>query len=198
MVFLMETMIDKKKLQIVREKCGFLSVSALVMLVYWGLCLWWSGLNVKMISFSTHHVAVKVCEDDNISVWVVVGVYGWPAMENKHLTLDLMLSIKSSTFLPIIFFGDFNEILHASEKDDGVMRSDRCIDAFRNAVDLCEIRDLGYHGGKFTWRRGNDLNHVIRERLDHFLANEDCGNLFPNFEVCHYPIYKIGSCTHCN
>ena len=46
--------------------------------------------------------------------------------------------------------------------------------AFQNAIDDCEIRDMGFLGDKFTWHRGR-----IRERLDRGLVNEAWANLFP-------------------
>lgn len=41
---------------------------------------------------------------------------------NKHHTWALMREIRNSTSLPIIFFGNFNEIIYASEKDGGATR----------------------------------------------------------------------------
>lgn len=97
-----------------------------------------------------HHVFVEVCDGNNTPVWATVGIYGWPETENKHMTWSLMRSLKASSSLLIIFFRDFNEILHVSEKEGGVVRWERLIDVLCDAIELCELRDLGFRGSPFT------------------------------------------------
>ena len=191
LVFTMETKIDSKKLNMVKEKCGYSDGLCLSSVgLSGGMGFWWKDLNVRVISFSAHHVCVEVSDELDVPIWVAVGVYGWPEHSNKHLTWSLMKDLKRSTSLPIIFFGDFNEILHASEKDGGVDRRESRMDAFREAVELCDLHDLGYQGSTFTWCRGNDPNTIIRERLDRFLACDEWGSLFPHTWVRHFPIYR--------
>lgn len=47
--------------------------------------------------------------------------------------------------------------------------------AFRTAVEECNLSDFGYVGEKYTWHRGR-----IRERLDRALSNEAWNNKFQN------------------
>lgn len=63
-----------------------------------------------------------------------VGIYGWSGASNKHLTWPLMKEARSSCSSPMIFFGDFNEILHASKKDGGAVRRECIMDAFRVTI----------------------------------------------------------------
>lgn len=119
-VFLMETMIDSKKLQLVKEKCGFTDGICLSSAgLSGGIGFWWQDLDVRVKSFSAHHVLAEVCDEGDVPVWVAVGIYGWVDAASKHLTWSLMRSLKDTTSLPILFFGDFNEIPHASEKEGG-------------------------------------------------------------------------------
>ncbi|XP_021836918.2 uncharacterized protein [Spinacia oleracea] len=190
-VFLMETMIDSKSLERVRNICGFSE----------GICLssagnsggigfWWRDINVSTSSFSSHHFSADICDQDNVAIWRAVGVYGWPEQENKHKTWSLMANITASSELPCLFFGDFNEILSSIEKEGGVVREEKWMDAFRGAVDVCGLRDMGYKGSCFTWKRGKTPETFIRERLDRFLADTEWCNLFPHFSVRHFPIYS--------
>lgn len=64
------------------------------------------------------------------------------------------------------------------------------MDAFRETVDLCDVRDLGFRGCSFTWRRGNEEGSMVRERLDRFLASEEWCSLFSHHWVQNYPIYR--------
>ena len=190
-VFLMETMVDAKKLKLAQGKCGFSE----------GLCLssrglsggigfWWRDINVHVRSYSAHHVTAEIRDNDNEVLWTAVGIYGWPEQHNKHLTWALMKEIRGLNMGPIIFFGDFNEILYASEKEGGAVRREYLMDAFRETVDVCGVQDLGFKGVRFTWKRGNEEGSMIRERLDRFLASDDWGAMFPHSSVRNFPIYK--------
>ena len=89
-----------------------------------------------------------------------------------------------------MFFGDFNEIVSLEEKEGGVPRSERLMDAFREAIDDCGVKDLGFKGSRFTWQRGNSPSTLIRERLDRMLGDDEWCNLFPSWEVAHLPRYR--------
>ena len=49
--------------------------------------------------------------------------------------------------------GDFNEILHLGEKVGGTLRPEGHMRSFREAVNRCNLRDMGYVGSDFTWSR---------------------------------------------
>lgn len=42
---------------------------------------------------------------------------------------------------------------------------------FRESMDMCKLRDIGFVGDMFTWRRGKQATNGIRERLDRFVVN---------------------------
>ncbi|XP_010694404.1 uncharacterized protein LOC104907208 [Beta vulgaris subsp. vulgaris] len=190
-VFLMETMIDKQALEKVKQKCGFVNGICLDSVgLSGGMGLWWNDVNVTVRSFSMHHVAVDVCDDNDDVLWRAVGVYGWPDTANKHQTWQLMRRLCAGDDTPMMVFGDFNEITSLNEKFGGAIRGENHMDAFRNTIDDCELRDLGYKGSVFTWQRGNSMATLVKERLDRFLANNGWMAMFPYSEVIHFPIYK--------
>jgi hypothetical protein len=47
--------------------------------------------------------------------------------------------------------GDLNDILYQFEKEGGRTRAVNCMQAFRDAIDDCNLTDMGYIGDKFTW-----------------------------------------------
>uniref|UniRef100_A0A803NDI2 Uncharacterized protein n=1 Tax=Chenopodium quinoa TaxID=63459 RepID=A0A803NDI2_CHEQI len=75
-----------------------------------------------------------------------------------------------------------------TEKEGGVPRCDRLIDAFRDVVNMCSLRDLGFKGSIFTWERGRTRQTYVRERLDQFLADVGWCSMFPETEVRNLPI----------
>lgn len=189
-VFVMETMIDSGKLEKIRNSCGFREgVCISSEGNSGGLGFWWRDLKVETNSLSRHHFSADICDFNDTPVWRAVGVYGWPERENKHKTYSLLSSIKSSSSIPCVMFGDFNEIMSQDEKKGGNPRSERAMDAFRGAIDGCGLCDLGYRGSWFTWKRGKTIATFVRERLDRFLADMNWCNIFPHFSVKHLPIF---------
>ncbi|XP_021771467.1 uncharacterized protein LOC110735585 [Chenopodium quinoa] len=173
----------------VRRKCGFTEgVEVSSSGRAGGLALWWRDIMVNMISFSQNHIAVDVVGTDNNPVWRAIGVYGWPEKEHKHKTWSLLKNLYNSYEYPVVFFGDFNEILTEDEKVGGVPRAERCMDGFREAMDSMGVRDLGFKGCKFTWQRGLSVSNLVRERLDRGLASGGWCTLFPGASVINSPI----------
>ncbi|KAL2933763.1 Histone-lysine N-methyltransferase H3 lysine-36 and H4 lysine-20 specific [Bienertia sinuspersici] len=184
-------MIDSQKLEHVRRLCCFTD----------GLCLgndgnsgdmglWRYGINVVVETYSRHHISVNVIDEWGNIAWKALSIYGWSGFSDKHLTWQLMKDLGSNCTAPIIMFEDFNEIVSTSEKEGGAMRSEKHMDGFREVIDKCQLRDMGFKGNIFTWQRGNSLRTWVRERLDWFLASEGWCELIPNTEVIHFPIYR--------
>lgn len=123
MVFLKESMVDKGKLERMRNKCGFTEGLSLDSARNsWGIDLWWRDMNVTLVSFSTRHTLVDVREEsDNPRSWYACEVYGWPDRPNKLRTWELIRRITDEVRGPLFFLGDFNEILINNEKEGGGM-----------------------------------------------------------------------------
>ena len=81
--------------------------------------------------------------------------------------------------------GDFNEILFLDEKLGWLDRPKRKILSFRDALDYCRMKDLGFNGYPFTWcnRRSSDQNTWIR--LDRDVATIDWILRFPTTRIHH-------------
>ncbi|XP_074282427.1 uncharacterized protein LOC141606944 [Silene latifolia] len=186
----METMIRDRELAKIRSKCGYSS----------GLCLssrgrsgglgfWWKNIDAELISYDKNHVMVEVKNASGEPEWRAVGIYGWPDAESKHLTWRMIRSLRRSSTIPIILFGDFNEIISLNEKEGGKDRREAQMDAFREALDDCALLDLGYRGSIFTWKRGNSPETLIRERLDRAVATMEWREMYPSATTFVYPLY---------
>ncbi|XP_021730608.1 uncharacterized protein LOC110697550 [Chenopodium quinoa] len=185
-VFLMETKSNSSCLIKLQKRCGFGNG------VYvdsnertGGLCLWWRECSVELVSKSEHHIEANVCNSNGVALWRAMGIYGWPEVENKCKTWDLMRTLKKNCTIPYIMYGDFNEILYQTEKDGGPARRECAMEAFRSAISDCGLHDLGYKGSVFTWQRGRSIETLVRERLDRFLGDNEWCVKFPQFSVRH-------------
>ena len=79
-----------------------------------------------------------------------------PNWDQKDQTWEAMRSLKNrdTNSLPWLAVGDFNEILCHHEKEGGRARLQRHLQAFHDALDDCELTDIGYIGDIYTWHRG--------------------------------------------
>lgn len=81
--------------------------------------------------------------------------------------------------------GDLNEILFRHEKLGGIPRLQSKMNAFREAIDVCRLFDLGYSGRSFTWTNGQSGRANIQERLDRCLGNLAWTTRFPSHKIEH-------------
>ncbi|XP_073046024.1 uncharacterized protein [Primulina eburnea] len=111
-----------------------------------GLALFWHELAaVTTKSYSNGHIDCIVHESEQ--VWHFTGIYGHPDTHMRHFSWELLQCLKDIAELgdlPWIVGGDFNEICYDSEKLGGNKRVARQMQAFREALELCELQDL--HG----------------------------------------------------
>ncbi|XP_021732392.1 uncharacterized protein LOC110699204 [Chenopodium quinoa] len=56
---------------------------------------------------------------------------------------------------------------------------------FREAMDVCQLRDLGFRGQWWTWERGVTVATRVQERLDRYLATSSWIRFYPCAYVEH-------------
>lgn len=82
-------------------------------------------------------------------------------------------------------FGDFNEIMYDHEKQGGNVRRDREMRDFRECLERCGLRNLGFVGHNFTWSNKQSGDGNIQERLDRAVATDSWGTRFTTARVTH-------------
>ncbi|XP_004309357.1 PREDICTED: uncharacterized protein LOC101301924, partial [Fragaria vesca subsp. vesca] len=70
------------------------------------------------------------------------------------------------------------------EKEGGQIRAEKQMDRFREALNVCDLKDLYFTWPYFTWR-GNRHGEEIKERLDRFVVNRTWLQMFPASKVTH-------------
>lgn len=191
LVFLSETMISSNASKNVKSRLGFdcaFGVSSVGKAG--GLCNFWNSNNISfdLVSYSQNHICGDVLMG-TVS-WRFVGLYGWPGTSDKHKTWLLIKTLCDAYDGPILIGGDFNEILNYEEKEGGADTERRAIAGFREVMDDCNLRDLGYEGQWYTWERGITVATMVRERLDRYVSNNSWLSLFPDITVEHMVRFK--------
>jgi hypothetical protein len=113
--------------------------------------LWRNGIDLTVKSLSKYHIDAVIKGEDGISWWFT-WIYGESKNDEKEKTWEIMRELKGKMDLPWMMCGNFNEILFGYEKDGGggALRSERCMEKFKQALEDCSLHDLGFVGDVFT------------------------------------------------
>lgn len=83
-------------------------------------------------------------------MWRLTGIYGESKSEEKNKTWLLLRIFKDRSNLLWVCCGVFNEILFNCEKEGGPSRADNYMLNFQQALEDCDLHDLGFVGDPFT------------------------------------------------
>ena len=135
-----------------------------------GLALFWKkGVELDVESSSINHIDVlinKIKEDG----WKFIGFYGEPAAQRRMESWNLIRDLHGRFSVPWLCAGDFNDITRTHEKKGGRLRPYSQMKNFREALDECDLVDLGYTSSKFTWFKNFANGVAVWERLDRALG----------------------------
>ncbi|KAK3189708.1 hypothetical protein Dsin_029269 [Dipteronia sinensis] len=115
-----------------------------------GLCLFWTDrVRIDLLSFSQFHIDVQV-KSHVSKIWRLTRFYGNLEAEQRCHGWTLLRRLRGMSQLPLLCFGDFNEILRDCEKVGDVLMNMHMMDDFRETLDWCELSDMGFKGPFFT------------------------------------------------
>nr|XP_023885100.1 uncharacterized protein LOC111997259 [Quercus suber] len=187
LVFLMETKINKEKVEKVRDQCNFN--------FNWvvpsegkggGLALFWKeGIEVEIIDADQSHIDALVKGGVATDWWHLTGFYGALETSRRDASWALLKVIRDRSTLPWLAIGDFNELVSDSEKEGGSSRPRRHMKNFADTLNWCGLRNMGFVGPRFTWLYQSVNGFQIRERLDRAVASLACCARFKEARVYH-------------
>lgn len=112
---------------------------------------WNHNLDFEVICFSKSIIHGRVHKSLNNSMdWYLTGVYRHIKTTRMVDFLDELRLIKNREGFSWLAIRDFNKILTNEEKRGGIPHSERQMENFRQALDKCELRDMGFKGTIFT------------------------------------------------
>ena len=146
--------------------------------------LWKEDIRLDVFKYSDNQISAWVTESDGFR-WQLTRFYGWLETKDRFKSWILLCHISSYVDGAWMCIGDFNEMLCSTEKLNSRPVSSRQFNAFREALELYELADLGFIGYPYTWNNRRPGATNTRERLDRVVANEAWKLKFPEATVMH-------------
>ncbi|KAK9675752.1 hypothetical protein RND81_11G028200 [Saponaria officinalis] len=129
--------------------------------------IWRRDVMCHLRSASLHHIDFDV--ELGGRRWRFTGLYGWPAIQDRYFTWQLLRELARESTDPWICIGDFNEILFSTEMKGGD-RAQWQMNNFRDAVDECGLREVPYEGYMYTYDNGQrEAKRQSRHCLEFFI-----------------------------
>ena len=150
---------------------------------------------MRLQSCDKLHIDVAILDPGTQApMWRFTGFYGEPRRELRGRSWDCLKFLNTQSELPWLCTGDFNKVLEAHEQFGGQSRSERQMDGFREAVQVCGLMDLGFIGLPYTWDNRQEGSNNVKVRLDRGLANPAFLDLFRDTKVWHVQTTESDHC----
>ncbi|XP_075663122.1 uncharacterized protein LOC142632636 [Castanea sativa] len=140
---------------------------------------------------SKEHPVVNPRVDD---AWRFTGFYGSPEVANREDSWTVSRHLGSQFSMLWVCIEDFIEITRIQEKSGGCIRPESQMQGFRDCLDVCGLKDLGFSGLPFTWCNRRYDGPVTWVRLDRAVASADWMLKFPTARLHHL---SGSSSDHC-
>ncbi|KAK9195743.1 hypothetical protein WN943_003868 [Citrus x changshan-huyou] len=172
-IFLIETLCSKSKLESIKRQLGYdgLFVVERVGRSEGLALLWQATSSVRLLKYATNFIDAEI-EVQEIGKWRLTGFYGYPESSRRRESWDLLRLLSSSSSLPWLCIGDFNDLLAANEKRGKIVHPNWKLVGFQRAIEDCNLIDLGVEGYQYTWERARGTDRWVEERLDRAFASE--------------------------
>jgi endonuclease/exonuclease/phosphatase family metal-dependent hydrolase len=151
-----------------------------------GLALFFDeNIQVKLLSTDERYIDVSVQDNPNANPWRVRFVYGEPRVEDRHRMREILQRLKTRSREPWLVVGDFNEAMWQYEHFSETKRGEKQMADFREVLDFCGLKDIGFLGLPWTYDNKKPGNRNVKVRLDRGVAARSWLNRFFDAWITH-------------
>ncbi|XP_026458657.1 uncharacterized protein LOC113359200 [Papaver somniferum] len=141
--------------------------------------------NVQVISSSLNMIHIVYDVTPRIKNCLISFVYGSLNISGMRAQWNVLSSITDDINRPWMLLGDFNFIMHVSEKQGGIAPNSLVPDFIRAKMSDLNLNEIFSFGNHFTWcnRRFRNTKELIFEKLDRGFMNDKWVSLLPQTRV---------------
>lgn len=123
--------------------------------------------------------------------WMVTAIsvliYASPIAKYREELWTYLRWIDEKIKLAWLLVGDYNQIVHETEKSGKSDRWRRTAGSLWELIEDCDFIDLGFLGTKLSWTIMRPGGENIMERLDMTFCNQAWNEKFPATSLSHLP-----------
>ncbi|KAF9603853.1 hypothetical protein IFM89_038036 [Coptis chinensis] len=142
-----------------------------------------SGRLIRKLGFSD--ACIVPSQGLSGGLWLLWSDLCTSRSSNSHYTMGAITSVQTTIQTTVVVYRDLNEVLKPEEKRGRVPFSPSKAQWLIQAMNNCELFDIGYKGPVFTWCNGQKGWNRTHERIDRALANVEWRLCFPNDCLYH-------------
>jgi len=99
--------------------------------------------------------------------------------------VGIVNATKKLSNLPWLVMGDFNEAMWAFEHFSTTCRGEQQMANFREALNVCELTDLGFTGTPYTYSNKREGRQNVKVHLDRAVADNAWRDIFGEAQLKH-------------
>lgn len=148
---------------------------------------WRLGVAFDRVLVQRNIISILVRDDPSTQVWNLSFIHcpaDWSLKDDFWLALS---DLGASSVDPWVVMGDFNTVLHCSEKIGGLPVASSSCNGLYNLILDFSLVDLGFVGPLFTWCNSRKGNRQIKGRIDKGYATSAWTTLLPKALISHLP-----------
>jgi hypothetical protein len=150
------------------------------------LALFWDqSIKITILSYGPHYINTLIWNADHHAHWCGTFVYGEPRAQDRCNMWELLQHLKSVSNAPWMMVGDFNEALWSFEHFSTKRRSPRQMQEFGEALDHCDVHDLGFMGVSWMFDNKQRGEKNVKVRLDRAVASPSWSDWFKDASIRH-------------
>jgi hypothetical protein len=151
-----------------------------------GLVLFWDdSINIKILLYECHYIDTLIWDAEHNAHWRGTFVYGEPHTHSRGEMWELLKRLKPLYDAPWMLIGDFNEAMWSFKQFSSRRRPARQMQAFRDALNHCDVYDLGFIGLPWTFDNKQKGEKNVKVRLDKVVASPSWKDWFKDARVRH-------------
>ncbi|XP_031112052.1 uncharacterized protein LOC116016024 [Ipomoea triloba] len=179
-IFLMETFVDRRKMEGIRVQIGYDNVFTVGAVGHRGglAFLWMNTVVLEITGYSTNHIDTKLALDIDKPQFRFTGYYGFPERHRRREAWNMLRSLAAQSSLPWVTMGDYNDLLHQFDKRGRLPHPDWLLTGFRETVEDCGLHEFLFEGHKFTWEHSRGIENMVEEKLDRIFTTESWLTIF--------------------
>lgn len=180
-MILSETKAKQNKLQKLKQQLSFDNIFVVDSVgTSGGLCLLWKNSVSAEVIYSDCNVIHSYVINKNTNVGFHYSfVYGIPIRQHRKHFWEKLRRLHIDTHKPWICSGDFNEMLHQSDKSGDQMNNKKQMQPFKDFITDKHMEELPQRGNRFTWCN-NRITGTVQDKLDRSVVNWEWQKVFPN------------------